>query len=514
MSDGKTRGVLSCDVRFFPILTGQKNEDGSEEPPPESNSGILRFVVEQAKDLDGTKSLVGLLNPYAALHLNGRDIHMTKKLKRTNNPIWDNGHKEILITDRKHAKLGVTVFDSRDLGGDQVLGKYQIKADDLLECTGEGKEWFQLAGTQASRIKMKAEWKPVVISGVMAGTGGYITPIGVMRFHVRKANDLRNFEALGKSDPYARVLQSGVEKTRTVTFLNNLDPEFDEVLYVPVHSARDRLTIELMDHEKMGKHRSLGLVEIQTNKYVRQNEEGEYLVHDDKEERKDGLRLHGKGIAKGRLEYNVSFYPCMNVADPEEEEEEAEEAKKEAEEEAKKVAEDAENPEAKPDSTPKSSLSGDKPGSSKNRSSTTSDKAVSSKKEKLEPAKIRLTPEELLKNESGFVIFRLMEADFAKSNCRLEVYTDDNAFPSYVSSVAQTKAHKFEELGDCVVREIDVSRLTLVVRENKGEEAEAGNEDDIVAKLAGNTLDTLKQCLVRASQRPPQPTRSYMLTAE
>lgn len=494
MSDGKARGVLSCDVRFFPVLTGQKNEDGTEEPPPESNQGILRFIVEQAKDLDGTKSLVGLLNPYAVLHLNGHDVHQTKKLKRTNNPIWDNGFKEMLITDRKRAKLGVTIMDDRDLAGDQTLGKYQIKADDLIECTEEGKEWFQLAGAQSGRIKMKAQWKPVVISGVMAGTGGYITPIGVMRFHIHRANDLRNFEALGKSDPYVRVLQSGVERSRTVTFLNNLDPEFDEVLYVPVHSARDRLTLEVMDTEKMGKDRSLGLVEIQTNKYIRQNEDGEYITHDEKEERKDGLRLHGKGIAKGRVSYNVSFYPCMNVADPEEEEEEA-----------KEEAEGAEQSETKSDSTPKSSISSEKlvdaPTSLDRPVSTTSDKAVSSKKEKPEPKKIRLSPEELLKNECGLLIFRLMEAEFVKSHCRLEVYVDDMAFPSYVSSVAHQKTHKFEELGDCVVREIDVSRLTLIVRENKSEDAQAGNDDNIVARLQGNTLDTLKQCLVSAIRR-------------
>lgn len=487
VSDGKTRGVLSCDIRFFPVLTGQKNEDGSEEPPPESNQGILRFTVEQAKDLDGTKSLVGLLNPYAILHLNGHDVHQTKKLKRTNNPIWDNGFKEMLITDRKRARLGVTVMDDRDLAGDQTLGKYQIKADDLIECTEEGKEWFQLSGAQSGRVKMKAQWKPVVISGVMGGTGGYITPIGVMRFHIRRANDLRNFEALGKSDAYVRILQSGIERTRTVTFRNNLDPEFDEVLYVPVHSERDRLTIEVMDEEKMGKDRSLGLVEVQTNKYVRKNEEGEYLVHDEKEERKDGLRLHGKGIAKGRLTYDISFYPCLNVADPEDEEVETKEA-------ATEEDGDIEKPE-----TAKRSLSEEKedeePSSPKGRVSTTSDKAVSSKSEKPEPKKIRLTPEELLRHESGLLIFRLMEADFTQSNCRLEVYVDDMAFPSYVSSVAHSKQHKFEELGDCVIREIDVSRLTLIVRE-KGEAAQAENDDHIVAKLTGNTLDTVKQCLV------------------
>lgn len=85
LANGKSRGAISADFRFFPILEGRTLEDGKKEPPPESNSGIARFTVEQAKDLDGTKSLIGQLNPYAELLLNNHIIHTTKKLKRTNN---------------------------------------------------------------------------------------------------------------------------------------------------------------------------------------------------------------------------------------------------------------------------------------------------------------------------------------------------------------------------------------------------------------------------------------------
>ena len=273
INDGKARGVISCDVRFFPVLEPAKLEDGTEEPAPESNQGILRFTVEQAKDLDGTKSLVGLLNPYANMFLNGKEVHQTKKLKRTNNPIWDGGSKEILITDRKKAKLGVTIKDDRDIAGDQTIGKYQIKLDDMLECMEQGKEWYNLSGASTGRVKMLAKWKPVAIQGI-AGTGGYTTPIGVMRLHFQKATDLRNFEAFGKSDPYVRVLLSGIEKARTVTFRNDLNPEWDEVLYIPVHSARERLSLDVMDAEKMGKDRSLGLVELFVGDYVVQDEHG------------------------------------------------------------------------------------------------------------------------------------------------------------------------------------------------------------------------------------------------
>jgi Ca2+-dependent lipid-binding protein len=491
ISDGKPRGVVSCDIRFFPVLEPVKLSDGKLGPPPESNTGILRFTVQQAKDLDGTKSLVGLLNPYAILHLNGRDLHQTKKLKRTNNPIWDNGSKEILITDRKHAKLGVTIKDDRDLAGDQVLGKYQIKLDDMLECMEQGQDWYNLSGAQTGRVKMMAQWKPVAISGVIGGTGGYVTPIGVMRLHFQNAKDLRNYEALGKSDPYVRVLLSGIEKARTVTFQNNLNPDWDEVLYVPIHSGRDKLTLEVMDAEKMGKDRSLGLTEIAVGEFVSQDENGEYLVHEKKAVRAEGLRLHGKGIAKGTLTFTAAFYPCLNIADPDEEEEEAAEKAK------------LPTPELRSSEAGKFSPSLDKkpitehelPSTPKTPLTPASTMPRKSREEPKGPPKIRLSPQELLKYESGLVIFKLMEAEMPKSDTQIQVFVDDMAFPSYISSTARNKLHKFDEIGDCFIRELDFSRLTLKVRE-KGEKADGGEKDHTLSRLTGNTLDTLKQCLV------------------
>lgn len=486
-SAGKARGALSCDIRFFPVLETKKSPEGIDEPPPETNTGILRFSVEQAKDLDGTKSLVGLLNPYAHLMLNGKEIHTTKKLKRTNNPIWDNGSREILITDRKNAKLGVVIKDERDITGDQVIGTYQIKLEDMLEFMEKGQDWYNLSATKTGRVKMQAQWKPVALSGIVAGTGGYQTPIGIMRVHFQKAKDLRNFETMGKSDPYARILLSGIERARTVTFKNNLDPDWDEVLYVPVHSSRERLQLEVMDSEKMGRDRSLGLVEVFAADYVHQDEAGEYLVHEEKVLREDGLRLHGKGIAKGILTYTVAFYPCLNVADPEDEEEAADgEAKKSLDvprsENAGKFSATIGKDGEKEPATPKSPVTPVSPGLPR--------KSLQERT----PPKVHLTPQELLKYESGLVIFKLMDAELPKSDTRIEVFVDDMAFPSYTSSRAKSRNFKFDEIGDCFIRELDFSKLTLKVRE-KGSKPEEGDKEHTLARLTGSTLETLKQCL-------------------
>jgi Ca2+-dependent lipid-binding protein len=161
IANGKARGVISADVRFFPVLEGRTLPDGKKEPPPESNTGIAKFTVEQAKDLDGTKSLIGQLNPYAVVLLNNKEVHTTRKLKRTNNPIWDNGSTEILITDRKTAKLGLVIKDDRDISADPILGTYQIKLDDMLQLMQKGQEWYHLAGAKTGRAKLTLDWKPV-----------------------------------------------------------------------------------------------------------------------------------------------------------------------------------------------------------------------------------------------------------------------------------------------------------------------------------------------------------------
>lgn len=319
-ASGRHRGAIQADIRFFPVLQGRKNEAGEAEPAPELNTGIAQFTIEQAKDLDGSRSLVGKLNPYGVLLLNGKEIHITNKLKRTNNPIFQNASKEFLVTDRKSAKLGLIIKDDRDIMQDPIIGRYQIKMNDMIKMMERGQHWFHLHGAKDGRVKMMLHWKPVALAGI--GSAGYIDPIGVMRFHFKRASNLRNLEAVGKSDPYARVLLSGMTRGRTVTFRSNLNPEWDEVVYVPIRSAREKLTVEVMDEETT-KDRTLGWCDLNASDYVRENEDGEYEIDDEKQAITSSLSISG-GTPKGQLHYEVSFFPSVPVVNPEDEVEEEE----------------------------------------------------------------------------------------------------------------------------------------------------------------------------------------------
>ena len=297
----------------------------------------------------------------------------------------------------------MVVKDDRDLGTDPVLGTYQIKLDDMLQLMVKGQEWYNLAGAKTGRAKMMLQWKPVALKGALGGSGGYITPIGVMRFHFGSARDLRNLETMGKSDPYARVLLSGVEKGKTVTFQNNLNPDWDEIIYVPVHSSREKLTVEVMDPYTTGTDSSLGLLYVDTADYIHQADNGEYEVHGEKRQLSEPLRMNGKGSPKGTLNFTVSFYPTLNVVDPEEEEEAAKERAKATEEEAAGRSSmngtRASTVTIAPSSTEKDRELG--------KIDTSLAKTLSKNEEEQEetqgegpkgPPEIRLTPEELLKH--------------------------------------------------------------------------------------------------------------------
>ena len=485
MANGRAHGALQADVRYFPVLAGVKNPDGTEGPVPESNTGIAKITIEQARILDGTENLTGTLNPYCTLLLNGKAVHKSKTEKQRNNPVWDDATKEFLITDRRTAKLGLVIQDDVALATDPILGRFQDKLEDMIMRSSKEQEWYKLSDNKTGLVKILLEWKPVALKGDL-GAGGYITPVGVMRLHFKNARDLRNVEAMGKSDPYVRVLQSGIEKGKTVTFSNDLNPDWDEVIYVPMHSVRERLTLEVMDAENFGKDRSLGSVEISAAEYMRQEENGQWIVNDEKVDHNEPLRLGGK--VKGTLNFTCSFYPVQDVVDPEEE---AEDEKREAEERA------ANGPIRESIDSKRGTISSlHKTGASVDSAQKLLGDEVTEEPETAEPPpKLRLNADDLQKYESGLLVFKLLDAELAQPNVNVEVLMDDMLFPSFRSSRARTANASFNETGDAIVRELDVSRITLQLR-LKGEQRGEGEDDAILAKLTGPTLEVLQQGLV------------------
>jgi Ca2+-dependent lipid-binding protein len=144
-------------------------------------SGVVRLTVHQAKDLDYKISSIGQLNPYAHVLLRGEHIHKTQILKRTNNPVFESP-TEFLITERSQATIGIEMFDERDLSKHPLIGHLQVKLDDLLEANKQGQDWFPFSAAGSGRIRLTAQWKPVIMAGAISGAAAYKPPIGVIRF--------------------------------------------------------------------------------------------------------------------------------------------------------------------------------------------------------------------------------------------------------------------------------------------------------------------------------------------
>ena len=92
-----------------------------------------------------------------------------------------------------------------------------------------------------------------------------------------------------------------------------------------------------------------------------------------------------------------------------------------------------------------------------------------------------------------------MDAQLAHSNTFLEILMDDALYPAYSTAKARQPNFSFNETGDAMVRELDLSRMTMRLVsqiDNKGE----NDEDEIKAKITGPTLDTLKRALYTPTQ--------------
>lgn len=143
-----------------------------------AEAGVVRLVIHQAKDLAARDKQ---MDPYAKVSLNDVAVHTSQTLKRTPNPVWERP-AEFLVTDRASAVIGVAVWDDNGMTPDTLLGYVKVKLSDLLAANAKEQDWFPLNGAKSGRVRLSAEWKPVLMIGSINGAGSYTAPIGVLRF--------------------------------------------------------------------------------------------------------------------------------------------------------------------------------------------------------------------------------------------------------------------------------------------------------------------------------------------
>ncbi|KZW02621.1 tricalbin [Exidia glandulosa HHB12029] len=504
MKEGKERGDLLCDVSYFPVLKPIA-VDGKEEPLPETKSGIVRLVIHQAKDLDTTKSMSGDLNPFAKVFLGAAGsspIHATPRFKHTNSPVWESA-TEFLCADRTASVITVDVIDDRDFLKDPVVGHISVKLNDLLHAKeeGQGRDWWPLTHCKSGKLRMSAEWKPLNMAGSLSGADQYAPPIGIIRLWVKKATDVKNVEAGlgGKSDPYLRVLINNVTKARTEVVNNNLSPEWDTILYVPVHHLKEILILEAMDYQHLTKDRSLGIVELRVQDLAQESGDIKYPYSSTgKQEQSAPIKVEG-GAFKGALHFSAEFVPAMHLKGVKFQSHgnELENAVARADEEGSDNGSESGKRAVTPPQITASHAVGEEDNASVPTSPTSATGTVDTGKDKAtKPAEdegIELSVDELFEHQSGVVVFDVISGQLPKKS-RLEILLDDGYWPAFGTTKARSNNAKWDQVGEGFIKELDFGKIWLRLNEN-----DEGEKEDIIAQFKFDAKPFLQTCLTGES---------------
>ncbi|KAK0208431.1 C2 domain-containing protein [Desarmillaria ectypa] len=503
LMDGKERGELRYDVSFFPVLMPEDGEDTSD-----TSVGIVRLTVHQAKELDAKKSLSGDLNPLAKVFLSGSKapVHVTKAFKHTNNPVWESSH-EFICAEKATSVITVKVVDDRDFLKDPVVGYMSIKLEDLLASKKENVDWFPLSNCESGKLRISAEWKPLNMAGSLHGTDHYSPPIGVVRLWLDRATDVKNVEATlgGKSDPYTRVQVNNVTMGRTEVVNNNLNPVWDQIIYITVHSLKETMLLECMDYQHLTRDRSLGSVELRVSELVKESEDKMYPFQSTGVKTvTDPLHLDGVNAFKGNLHYTAEFIPAMKLKGIKFEghSNEINQAVAAADDDSESgvvtdgessISSSDEEAQAVPDGvtikgTPKKHTRAAK---STDTTATTATRATAASSETPPPVEegIEMSMDELMTHQSGIIVFNVISGQLAKK-ARVEVLLDDGYWPCFTTTRARSTKVQWDYVGEGFLKELDFGQVWLRLNE-----ADEGDKDDIIAQWKGDTKPFLQSTL-------------------
>ncbi|KAI0241778.1 Tricalbin-2 [Massospora cicadina] len=447
LRQGKARGDLTFHVSYFPVADPIKREDGSEEVVP-SNSGVLKLFVRQVSGLERQKKMLPFGSDHSVqveVKLNGQPLVATTPKEHSSNVVIESA-TEHFVDSLAEANLTLSLISSGT-----VAATFPIKLSALLERLANQAYWFDFAtganpSTQGARVKLDAKWAPVLMDP--EAHGSLPLPIGFVRVQVRQGKDLKTAELGGSVAPSVVVLMSNKVYGRTTPLEATHDPVWDALVYVPIHRAKEVLRFEVKGPAALKKEASLGQIDLPVADLL-----GPPLP--DREGYADGELCEGWHPLKsrGQVELAAQFFSIVPEALP-----------------------------ARAAETPPSE------GSSP---------IVDSAEASAEPE----TPRDLTQYNAGVLRVTVVEArGVGGPNAQLYVgvYLNGDAY----NPVLRTRVCKnsstpaWGEAGESVVKEVDVDKLTVAVKD-------ARNNDKVVGKWE-TKLDALIAGL-HASQ-PDEPT--------
>lgn len=465
-SGAKILGTVNFDLRYYPELTAQKSDDGNSDVLPSSETGILKFTLNDAKALDLSSSIVGQISPYAEIYINGKLKHRTRTLKRSNEPVFGDAVEELIVS-KPDAIVKVVIKDTVTMADDTILGEFEGNLDDIInQIDNSANNIFKLQ--PKGIITLGANWKPLALTGV-ASTGSVRDSIGTLKIHIREAINISNSESVSS---YTRISVNGKLKNEGGTVTSSKNTIYDEITFLPVSSANQTIDIELLNSKASGKDSILGMVVFKVGDFLKTDNNDNYFYVD------GSLKIFEKQLTSvsqkklpGFLKYSISFIPTIPIYNSHE----IEALKKEDEEIAKKLSKEEEEQKILKDDYEKNPsayewVSGTDYYSNRN------------------PLKKILPLEKLIKYNSGTLFFKILEGKLSTSPGFIHVLIDDRRFPGLVAGPSNNGTVPMNE-ADMFVRDLKNSRITI--RETKKRYVEL--ESEVVYERSISTLDLLKK---------------------
>lgn len=447
----------------------------------------MRFTVHECKELGGQQKSGGISIPviggksdissYAVVKINDVERLRTNPFKRSINPRWDK-QVELFVTDKTQLNLRVNVLDSSF--DERMLGYWDAKLEDFEEDVFiNGQDWWTLKNG-SGKIHLSMQWKPITMTGFTEGLthGGYRAPIGVVRVNFVGANDLKNVEAMtgGKSDPYVRIMSGVQNRGQTERVDDDLDPVWNQVLYVPVHSKREDLVFEVMDYNESSKDKSLGITDLLLKDIMKEikTEDGQiYYEPTETVDRDASLTSLDRKKGRGTIKFTASFFPTLALATEDEKKKQEQNQHEEGSADSGEMSE----PELieKPKELPEKDLHGE----------LIKYKAISADKKVID----------LSSYESGVLAVKMHSVTLNESSKAVVDLMLDSNDPQFSSIEQKGSRLEINETGTAFVKEMDFSKLIVRVRNVRD-----GDKDD--KSLGRCTLEVRKivERLVKASE--------------
>ena len=486
MYQNHPRGSIQYSLTYYPVMKPDVAPDGTELPMPETNAGIVRLTLHQAKELVPKVDIKGDMQPKAVLRLNGKQIKETPVTKESIDPIFEDV-TEFFVTDRISSTLSVELVDTRkEAKQNPRIALVSVKIEDLIQARKRAQDWFPVQGTVRSRLRMSALWKPIMMAGSINGSNSYRPAIGALKFWIRGATDVKNVEALmgGKSDPYALLRVNNVKIAGTAVRGDNLNPVWNQVLYAPVHSLSEVVRLEVMDYQNSSADRTLGFYDVPVGDLAQESMNNRAWPYESLGRRQHSEQLkQPNGQYKGVVDFEVEFLPAMRIEGSnflEQNRRMAEEAKARARARAGEGEGDAPPEEEEPE--------------------TQAGGAVKEEEgdEEEDQQGVSVTPDQLLATPSGVIAFDLIRGDIKKRNVQLEVVFDDAYWPAYTTERRRTDNYHWDEVGEAVIRELDVSRAWFRLRNGPA-------DDHVFAEYVCPTKELLQRCLTQPTEIQLEP---------